>query len=267
DNHNDFDTRSTKGTSGRDANTDSSVQVLSGRARFSPVEAWDVTLQAGHSEDLGDNYQDGNFYSRFDTRRDSLSWQNDFSLGESQLLTLGLDYQQDRIKSSGSYLQDSRSNQGYFAQYQAAFGRHGVQAGLRHDDDEFFGSHNTGSLGYSYDLSDALTLTAAYGTAYRAPTFNDLYYPLTKGMEGNPDLQPEESESYEIGIRGSHGWGEWNINAYENQIEDLIVWAGSSPMRPENVDVARIRGIETSVATVLAGWDVAANMTFMDPQD
>ncbi len=38
-------------------------------------------------------------------------------------------------------------------------------------------------------------------------------------------------------------------------------------MRPENVDVARIRGIETSVATVLAGWNVAANMTFMDPQD
>jgi len=263
ENHSDFDSRSTNGASGHDAYSDGSLQALSGRARFSPLAFWDVTLQAGHSEDLDDRFQDGDFHSRFDTRRDSLSWQNDFNFGEAQVLSLGMDYKKDRVDSSDDYAEDSRYNKGYFVQYQAAFGRHGVQAGLRRDKDEFFGAHDTGSLGYSFDLSDALTLTAAYGTAYRAPTFNDLYYPLTNGMEGNPDLQPEESESYEIGIRGSHGWGEWNINAYENQIEDLIVWGA----RPENVNVARIRGIETSVATVLAGWDVAANMTFMDPQD
>ncbi|EIK54012.1 TonB-dependent receptor [Stutzerimonas stutzeri TS44] len=267
ENHGDFDGRSTRGTSGRDAYSDGSLQALSGRARFSPLAFWDVTLQAGHSEDLGDNFQDGAFYSRFDTRRDSLSWQNDFHVGEAQVLTLGMDYQQDRIDSSDDYARDSRYNRGYFVQYQAAFGRHGVQAGLRRDKDEFFGSHDTGSLGYSFELSEALTLTAAYGTAYRAPTFNDLYYPASAFTAGNPDVKPEESQSYELGIRGSHGWGEWSVNAYENQIEDLIVWAGTSPMRPENVDVARIRGIETSVATVLAGWDVAANLTVMDPQD
>ncbi|MCQ4311860.1 TonB-dependent vitamin B12 receptor [Pseudomonas stutzeri] len=267
ENHSDFDTRSTSGATGRDAYSDGSLQAISGRARFSPLAFWDVTLQAGHSEDLSDNFQDGGFYSRFDTRRDSLSWQNDLRFGEAQVLSLGMDYQTDRIDSNDNYAEDSRYNKGYFVQYQAAFGRHGVQAGLRRDDDEFFGSHDTGSLGYSFELSDALTLTAAYGTAYRAPTFNDLYYPAGAFTAGNPDVQPEESESYEIGIRGSHGWGEWSVNAYENQIEDLIVWAGTSPMRPENVDVARIRGIETTVATVLAGWDVNANLTFMDPQD
>ncbi|WP_028240835.1 TonB-dependent vitamin B12 receptor [Stutzerimonas azotifigens] len=267
ENHSDFDSRSSSGASGRDAYSDGSLQAISGRARFSPQAFWDVTLQAGHSEDLSDNFQDGRFYSRFDTRRDSATWQNDFHVGEAQLLTLGMDYQKDRIDSSDSYVEDSRYNRGYFVQYQAAFGRHGVQAGLRRDKDEFFGSHDTGSLGYSFELSEALTLTAAYGTAYRAPTFNDLYYPASAYTAGNPDVKPEESESYEIGIRGSHGWGEWSVNAYENQIEDLIVWAGTSPMRPENVDVARIRGIETTVATVLAGWDLAANLTFMDPQD
>lgn len=267
ENHGDFDTRSTGGTTGRDAYSDGSLQAVSGRMRFSPLAFWGVTLQAGHSEDLSENFQDDRFYSRFDTRRDSLSWQNDLSFGEAQMLSLGMDYQEDRIDSSGNYIEDSRYRRGYFIQYQAAFGRHGVQAGLRSDNDEFFGSHDTGSLGYSFDLSDALTLTAAFGTAYRAPTFNDLYYPVSASFAGNPDVQPEESESYELGIRGSHGWGEWSVHAYENQIEDLIVWAGSSPMRPDNVDVARIRGIETTVATVLAGWDVAANLTVMDPQD
>lgn len=267
DNHSDFDTRSTRGTSGREAYSDGSLQVISGRARFSPLAFWDVSLQAGHSEDLGDNFQDGGFYSRFDTRRDSFSWQNDLRFGEAQVLSLSMDYQQDRIESSDAYAEDSRYNKGYVLQYQAAFGRHGVQAGLRRDQDEFFGSHDTGSLGYSFDLSEELTLSAAYGTAYRAPTFNDLYYPASASTAGNPDVQPEQSQSYELGIRGSHGWGEWSVNAYENQIEDLIVWSGSSPMRPDNVDVARIRGLETTVATMLAGWDVAANLTFMDPQD
>ena len=265
--HSDFDARSSSGANGRNAYNDGSLQAISGRARFSPLGFWEVTLQAGHSEDLGDNFQDGGLYSRFDTRRDSLSWQNDLRFGDAQLFSIGTDYQQDRIESSGSYIEDDRYNRGYFVQYQTAFGRHGVQAGLRRDKDEFFGSHDTGSLGYSFDLSDALTLTAAYGTAYRAPTFNDLYYPASSFTAGNPDVQPEKSESYELGIRGSNGWGEWGVNVFENQIDDLIVWAGSRPMRPENVDVARIRGIETTVATELAGWDLAANLTFMDPQD
>lgn len=265
--HSDFDGRTTRGSSGRDAYSDGSLQALSGRARFAPLAVWNVTLQAGHSEDLGDNFQDGAFYSRFDTRRDSLSWQNDFQVGEAQILTLGMDHQRDRIDSRDSYAEDSRYNRGYFVQYQAAFGRHGVQAGLRHDEDEFFGSHATGSLGYSFELSEALSLIAAYGSAYRAPTFNDLYYPASASSAGNPHVQPEESRSVELGLRGSHGWGEWSVNAYENQIDDLIVWAGSRPMRPENVEVARIRGIETSLASELAGWDVVANLTVMDPQD
>lgn len=265
--HSDFDGRTTRGTSGRDAYSDGSLQAISGRARFAPLAVWNVTLQAGHSEDLGDNFQDGAFYSRFDTRRDSLSWQNDFQLGEAQILSLGMDHQTDRIDSRDSYARDSRYNRGYFVQYQAAFGRHGVQAGLRHDQDEFFGSHATGSLGYSFELNEALTLIAAYGSAYRAPTFNDLYYPASASSAGNPDVQPEESQSVELGLRGRHGWGEWSLHAYENQIDDLIVWAGSRPMRPENVEVARIRGIETSLASELAGWDVAASLTVMDPQD
>src|SRR5690606_13350200 len=107
----------------------------------------------------------------------------------------------------------------------------------------------------------------SYGTAFRAPTFNDLYYPPSASTAGNPDVQPEESRSYELGIKGSHGWGQWSLNAFENQVEDLIVWAGSSPMRPENVEQARIRGVETTLSTELAGWAVVANMTWLDPQN
>src|SRR5690606_5506392 len=128
ENHSDFDSRSSSGATGRNAYSDGSLQAISGRARFSPLAVWDVTLQAGHSEDLGDNFQDGRVYSRFDTRRDSATWQNDFNFGEAQVLSLGMDYQTDRIDSDDDYAEDSRYNKGYFIQYQAAFGRHGVQA-------------------------------------------------------------------------------------------------------------------------------------------
>ena len=267
DTHSDFDSRSSRGTSGRDAYSDGEQQVLGGRARFNPLDAWKVTLQAGHSEERSDNYQDGRFYSRFDSERDSLGWQNDFSLSDDQLLTLGFDYQQDRIDTSDVYAEDSRFNRGYYTQYQGRFGRHGLTLGLRRDDNQQYGDHDTGNLGWSYDLSDSLTLSAAYGTAFRAPTFNDLYYPASSYTAGNPDLQPEESQNYELGLRGVAGWGEWSLNAFENQIDDLIVWAGSSPMRPENVESARIRGLESMARTQLADWDLAATLTLLDPQD
>ncbi|TYP61671.1 TonB-dependent vitamin B12 receptor [Stutzerimonas stutzeri] len=267
DTHSDYDSRSTSGATGRFAYSDGSQQVIGGRARFTPIDPWLVTLQAGHSEDNTDNFRDGRFYSRFDTKRDSFNWQNDFSVAEDQLFTLGFDYQQDRIDVTDDYAVDTRDNKGAYLQYQGRFGRHGVLAGLRRDDNEQFGNHDTGNLGWSYDLRDNLLLSASYGTAFKAPTFNDLYAPDTGFTAGNPDLQPEESQSYELGLKGEQQWGEWSLNAFENQIDDLIIWSGSSPMQPQNVDVARIRGIEGVVGTELLGWDVVTSVTVLDPQD
>ncbi|MDD2161601.1 TonB-dependent vitamin B12 receptor [Pseudomonas sp. MIL19] len=265
--HSDQDLRSSSGKTGRYSYADGEQQVLGGRARFTPLEPWDVTLQAGHSEDRTDNFRDGGFYSRFDTERYTFAWQNDFSLTPEQLLSLGFDYQQDRIDTSDTYAEDSRDNRGYYTQYQGRFGRHGVSVGLRRDDNQQFGEHDTGNLGWSYELSERLTLSAAYGTAFRAPTFNDLYTPNSGSTAGNPDLKPEKSENYELGLQGGAGWGEWRLSVFENQIDDLIVWAGSKPMRPQNVESARIRGLESSVRTQLENWDLAATLTLLDPQD
>ncbi|WP_407297713.1 TonB-dependent vitamin B12 receptor [Stutzerimonas zhaodongensis] len=267
DTHSDYDSRSTSGATGRFAYSDGSQQVISARARFTPLDPWLVTLQAGHSEDNTDNFRDGRFYSRFDTKRDSFGWQNDFDVADDQLLTLGFDYQEDRIDVTDDYAVNARDNKGAYLQYQGRFGRHGVLAGLRRDNNEQFGNHDTGNLGWSYDLRDNLVLSASYGTAFKAPTFNDLYAPDTGFTAGNPDLEPEESQSYELGLKGEQSWGGWSLNAFENQIEEMIIWAGNSPMQPQNVQVARIRGIEGVVETELMGWDVVTSMTFLDPQD
>ena len=266
--HSDFDTRASNGNSGRYAYNDGELQVIGARARFTPLDPWAVTLQAGHSEDRSDAFQDGRFFSRFDTERDSFGWQNDLSLSDDHLLTLGFDYRRDRIDTSSRYAEDSRNNKAGYAQYMGAFGRHGVQLGLRRDRDSLFGSHDTGSLGWSYELTPELLFSASWGTAFRAPTFNDLYYPASGNTAGNPDVQPEESQSYELGLAGNHAWGHWSLNAFENQIDDLIIWArDGAVLRPDNVETARIRGLEAVLGTELAGWDIATNLTFLDPRD
>lgn len=266
--HSDFDSVSSKRTSGFAANADSEQKVVGGRARFSPLQPWRVTLQAGRSEDKSDNFQDQAFYSRFDSRRDSLTWQNDLSLADGHNLTLGADWQRDEVNGSTAYALDSRDNQGLFIQYLAQLGRHDLQLSLRSDDDEQFGEHSTGSLGWGYVLTDTLRLTASYGAAYKAPTFNQLYYP---GF-GNPDLQPEESQSLELGLAGEHAWGHWAVNAYRSEIDNLIATVtrtvnGSSQSVAEGVDQARIRGVELQVGSELLGWQWQANYSLMDAQN
>ncbi|ABR85062.1 TonB-dependent vitamin B12 receptor [Pseudomonas aeruginosa] len=264
--HNDYD--QVFGNSGFNANADGEQNLVGGRARFTPLDPWLVTLQAGRSEDKADAYQDGRFYSRFDTRRDSLSWQNDLTLAEGHVLTLGYDWQKDEIGSSEAFSVDSRLNKGWFAQYLGQHGRQDWQLSLRRDDNQQFGVHDTGSAAWGYALSDALRFTVSYGTAFKAPTFNELYYP----DYGNPDLDAETSRSLEVGLSGTHAWGHWAVNAYRTDVDDLI---GNDPRpapgrpwgQPNNIDQARIRGVELVLGSQWLGWDWNANATFLDPQN
>jgi len=257
DSHNDYD-------SGLDANADNVTKVYGARARFAPLTAWDVTLQAGRSEDKTDTFNGNVFNTRIDTRRDSFGWQNDLHVAEGQLLTLGYDWLYDEVNGTGSFAEDSRENQGVYGQYLGQFGRHEVQLSVRHDDNEQFGAHNTGSLGYGLQLNDQLRFTTSYGTAFKAPTFNQLYYP---GF-GNENLEPESSKSLEAGLQGSHEWGNWSATVFKNEIEDLIAYFNSGAgLQAQNIDEASIKGLELEAATQLLGWSWQGNLTLQDPQN
>lgn len=248
---------------GRFVNESESVQqILGGTLRFSPADRWHITLTAGRSRDESDNFKDGAFRSRFDTERDTLSFQNDLSFAPDHLLTVGADYQDDRIDSTTAYAVTSRDNTGLFTQYQGRFGAHDVQLSLRRDDNKQFGNRNTGGAAWGYAPSEGLRLTASYGTAFKAPTFNELYFP---GF-GNPNLRPEESRSFELGLGGKAVWGRWSLNAYETRVDDLIAFDAAT-WAPVNIDQARIRGLEAVLGTQLGGWDLNTNLTLLDPEN
>ncbi len=262
--HNDYDSVNRRGTAGFDAHSDGLSKVAGLRARFAPLEPWQVSLQAGRSEDKSDAFTDGRFFSRFDSRRDSLIWQNELSLAPGHDLILGLDYQHDEVSGSTAYAEDSRDNQGYFAQYLGSQGRHDWQLALRRDHDQQFGRQHTGSLAYGFAWSEALRSTLSYGTAFKAPTFNQLYFP---GF-GNPDLQAETSQSLELGLAGRHGWGHWALNAYRTEIDNLIATVRvNGQSQAEGVDTARIRGVELVLGSELLGWDWQANYSLMSAEN
>lgn len=242
--------------------SDTVQHVLGGILRFSPMNIWDVTLTAGQSRDESDNFLNGVFSSSFDTKRDSITLQNDVMIGANQIGTLGFDYQNDEIESSTAYSVSERDNRGVFAQYQAGIGKNDVQISLRSDDNEQFGDAVTGNAAWGYTFSTALRLVASYGTAFKAPSFNELYFP---GF-GNPNLDVEESKSTEIGLSGNISQAHWSINAFQTDVDNLIAY-DATIFAPANIGKARIRGLEAVFNTRIAEWDLSSNLTLLDPKN
>ena len=266
--HNDFDGVNSKRTTGFSAYSEGVQDVLGATLSYQPLGIWGSRVQVGRSQDKSDNFQDGRFYSRFDSRRDSLSWQNDFTLSAGHVFSLGVDGQRDEINGSTPYARDNRDSHGLFSQYLGERGRHQWQVNLRRDEDEQFGRHDSGSLAYGYQLNHALLLSASYGKAYKAPTFNQLYYP---GF-GNPQLQPEQSRSAELGLSAEHDWGQWSLHAYRSEIDNLIATVtrlvnGKRQSMAEGVDRALIHGLEMQLSSQWQAWSWQANYSLIDTQN
>jgi vitamin B12 transporter len=247
---------------------DNLQRVAGGKLLWTPSDAFRLTVQAGRADDQSDNdYADADagtrtYVSTFDTRRDNAAAQADYTFAPGQIITLGGDWQNDQVTSNTPFDVEDRDNTGVFAEYQGSFGAHALQASVRNDDNEQFGSHTTGSLGYGFGFGDGFKFTASAGTGFKAPTFNDLYYP---GGFGNPDLKPEKSKSLNLGLaQYGEGWN-WTFNAYETRIKDLIGY--DTAFNLVNVDKARIRGAELTGFVSLYGVDINAQISHTDPRN
>ncbi|HEU4773055.1 MAG TPA: TonB-dependent receptor, partial [Lysobacter sp.] len=237
-------------------------QVFSGKLRYTPGERVAVTVNAGRSDNESDNYTGDVHASTNNTHRDTASVQADVTVAGGQLLSAGVDWYQDHLDSSTAYLVDSRENTAVFVQYQGTFGAQQWQAGVRNDDNDQFGNHTTGSLGWGMTLDNGFRLSANYGTGFKAPTFSDLYDPWS----GVPGLKPEESESLNLGLAQTAANWNWALDVYETRIDDLITYDSTTWMMSQ-VERARIRGAEFTFNTTLAGWDLSTQLSHTDPRN
>lgn len=266
DGENEYDNRDDWGSPYIDANNVHSKieqNVYSIGATYKPFDVWTTGLKLGRSEDKLDS-RDAN-PSVINTQRDSLSWLNTLNFNKQNTLMLGFDYQNDEVSGTKAYAVKERDNKAYFAQYLGSFGSFDVQGAVRQDDNEQFGNHTTGSVTLGYRFNDTVQSYVSYGTAFKAPTFNDLYWP---GSE-NPTLVPEESENYEIGFKGVISNVQWELNGFYNEIENMIAWAPNATGNyvPSNIDNAKIKGAELSLTQQLNNFLWNINYTYQEPEN
>ena len=233
-------------------------------------ERWKSRVELGHSENRSvERYDDSSAYSPFATYRDSASWLNTLELGAGNSLLAGLDWYEDRLHSTTDYAEDRRWNRALLLQHSFHGEHFGSEAGLRHDDNQQFGTHTTlnGALSFAPNADQQFVLSYAEG--FRAPTFNDLYWPDscyagTCYHSANPDLKPERSRSYELQWRGQLAErSRLEVSLYRTELRDAIVFSDL----PRNVQRARINGFEAQLQQELWGWQGVLGVSLLDPRD
>jgi vitamin B12 transporter len=246
--------------------SDAVQQALSVYADMAISDTWDSHLQISESRDELESFGHEFNSTVFDTRRRHISWQNDFYLREDDVLSVGYDYAEENVSGTTAYTVDQRQNHGVFAQYQGVQGAWDWVLGGRYEDNEQFGNETTGQASVAYRFNADLRAFISYGTAFHAPTFNELYFP---GF-GNPLLQPEKSNTVEIGLSGMINQQSWTFNVYQSQVEDLISAEfdpASGSFLAKNVKEADILGAELSLKGNLAGWDWSSQFTWLQARD
>jgi vitamin B12 transporter len=175
-----------------------------------------------------------------------------------QRVEAGVETRRQSVSSTTDYTVSSRNVSSVYAGYTGEFGAHSLQANVRGEHYSDFGSATTYLAGYGYRLASAWRLSAAASSAFRAPNFNELYYPLF----GTPTLQPERARSVEAGVQYAQGLQLAKLVVFQTRIRDLI---DGFPLA--NVSRAEITGAELSYRGQVLGADVTASFTAQNPED
>jgi vitamin B12 transporter len=200
----------------------------------------------------------GDFYQ---TKQFQINWQNDFKLPVG-VLTLLYDGLEQRVNSTAvNYDVKKRTNDGLVASYLLNKDAHSFQASIRHDNNSQFGNKTTGNIGYGFSFTPEWRATVSYGTAFKAPSFNDLYYPLS----GNPKLKPEQSRNIEASLRYQTTDTKASATLFRNKINNLIGF--DSAFNVLNINEASIEGLSLNVNRRLNNFNIGANVDFQAPED
>lgn len=229
---------------------------------------WHSSLQAARSNDRLGSFTGAaaSGASQIDTRQLETTWQNTFDLDGDTLQILFGHRKEEVLSSSSTALNRSRITNSVAAAYDMRRGSHLLDLSLRNDH-SVYGGKTTGAAGYGIEFSKDLRATASVGTSFRAPTYNELYYP----GYGLPTNKPEQGRNAEVGVRWQVAGAELQANYYRNRLTDMIVSVNPCPSRTGscayNVNHALLEGLTMSLDTRLRGLDLRASIDLQDPRD
>ncbi|MBN9420936.1 MAG: hypothetical protein BGO63_09195 [Candidatus Accumulibacter sp. 66-26] len=253
---------------GNDPSNDQSVSNFSLYSRNRLSSDWNSTLRIGRSTDDSTNRINGIANSVYRTDQDQVSWQNDIRLPVGKAL-LAAEYLKQQLSSSSPLPTNERTIRSLLAGWSGSLGDHRLQANLRRDDNSQFGGRTTGQAAYGYQFTPEWRAHLSYGTAFKAPTFNNLYFPLScfppfGCFGGNPDLKPERARNAETGVNWEKGAQRFSAIYFRNKVTDLI---DSSLPVPMNVNQATLSGTSLSYANSLGAFSGGVSVDLQRARD
>ncbi|HET7875082.1 MAG TPA: TonB-dependent receptor [Methylomirabilota bacterium] len=261
------------------ARQQSETNLLSLQARTRPVTWWESQLRLSrYTNSLG--FQDPpdfgypfDFptFTQTDVERREAEWLNSFHVGRWSTSTVGLEHRREEGVNRGSFRAATEVKSVFFEEQLRLLERLFVTAGFRVEDNSAFGTETTGHGSVAYLVKEWGTrFHGSAGSGFRAPTFNDLFFP---GF-GNPSLQPERSLSWDAGVDQKLWQNRIRLGLtwFQNQFENLIACCTPLPTAPFggpfNVGRAKSKGLEwTSDVDVLANLVASLSYTYDDTED
>ncbi|MGO3875720.1 TonB-dependent receptor [Psychrobacter celer] len=154
------------------------------------------------------------------------------------------------------YNPEDRTVKSAFVGYQLADTYYDVQANYRVDDNSQYGHESTYNLGAAIRPLAGMRIGANYATGFRAPTFNDLYWP---GFS-NPNLKPERTENTEVFVEYVNDAQTSRLTGYYTDAEDLISSAA-------NISEAKIKGLSLTSDWNMNAFIFGLGYDYLDAKD
>jgi vitamin B12 transporter len=182
---------------------------------------------------------------------------------------VGVDYNIEKIDSSTAFVNEERNVLGVFAQTSLEQDSYDLEAAIRFDEVEDLDSETSFNLSAGKELTDTLRLVASYGTGFKTPTFNDLYYPSGVYSSGNADLKAETSDSAEFILQFQQDKLTASISLYKTNVENLIQWQADANFvyKPQNIAKVNIQGIEAEAQYIAEYGTHSVNFSINESVD
>lgn len=194
-------------------------------------------------------------------------WKNAYTINDENRLNFGAEYRhptinEASISTNGGARSDiassgSRDIYGLYGQYQTSISDFEVTLGARYDDYSDFGSTFNPRAAVVYQPFDDTSFKLLYGSAYRAPTRNELDLLNNSNTVGNPNLKPETIETYEAIVIQRFGSSSLSLSYFDSHIKDAIVDVATGSLRTrENGGSQEFAGVEAELISEFLEQDL-----------
>ncbi|NRA72451.1 MAG: TonB-dependent receptor [Gammaproteobacteria bacterium] len=230
------------------------------------------------SQDQGSTFGNGVLKAdsqEIKTTRDQISLLSQLNLNSKTSLTAGVDWYNEKVSTNKDLVSwidgvqawdvGSRNVKAFYLQSRYQGPVLLLEGAVRRDDIEGLAKKTTYNASVGLQLSDHWLLSFNRSTGFKAPSFNDLYWPGA----GNPNLKPESITSNEILVRNQFTSGTVELSVYQSSIDNLIDWAEVQPgiWQPSNINKADIKGVEFNLAIRSGAVSHQLALAYIDAKD